>query len=261
MRNAVGLMDLSTSPNSSSRARTRSALSRAHLRQPHPEPRRRHRAGPYADRAGFIESELTITRLGWIASSCCRPPPPSSRTRTAAAGPAVGRASASSTNVTEAYGVLVLAGPRSREVLEALTEADLGNTAFPWLTGRIIRWRGSRACGRCGSTMSASSARSCMCPMAAMPSVFDALMREGERHGIKLFGTYAMNSLRMEKAYRAWGAELTNEVTCSRARWSDSSIRQRISSAGRQRSNRSRRTAHPARLSRGRRHRFRLPRQ
>ena len=51
------------------------------------------------------------------------------------------------------------------------------------------------------------------CPMAAMPSVFEALMREGERHGIKLFGTYAMNALRMEKAYRAWGGELTNEVT------------------------------------------------
>jgi dimethylglycine dehydrogenase len=46
-----------------------------------------------------------------------------------------------------------------------------------------------------------------------MASVFEALMHEGERHGIKLFGTYAMNALRMEKAYRAWGGELTNEVT------------------------------------------------
>jgi dimethylglycine dehydrogenase len=46
-----------------------------------------------------------------------------------------------------------------------------------------------------------------------MPAVFEALMREGASHGITLFGTYAMNSLRMEKAYRAWGAELTNEVT------------------------------------------------
>jgi dimethylglycine dehydrogenase len=38
-------------------------------------------------------------------------------------------------------------------------------------------------------------------------------MRAGEAHGIALFGTYAMNSLRMEKAYHAWGAELTNEIT------------------------------------------------
>ena len=50
-------------------------------------------------------------------------------------------------------------------------------------------------------------------PMADMPTVFEALMQAGEPHGIALFGTYAMNSLRMEKAYRAWGEELTNEVT------------------------------------------------
>ena len=42
--------------------------------------------------------------------------------------------------------------------------------------------------------------------------VFDALMKAGEPHGIRLFGTYAMNSLRMEKAYRGWGSELTSEI-------------------------------------------------
>jgi dimethylglycine dehydrogenase len=50
-------------------------------------------------------------------------------------------------------------------------------------------------------------------PMAEMPTIFEALQCAGEPHGLMLFGTYAMNSLRMEKAYRAWGAELTNEVT------------------------------------------------
>jgi dimethylglycine dehydrogenase len=49
--------------------------------------------------------------------------------------------------------------------------------------------------------------------MAEMPKIFGALMEAGDADGIALFGTYAMNSLRMEKAYRAWGAELTNEVT------------------------------------------------
>ncbi|MBV8450310.1 MAG: aminomethyltransferase family protein, partial [Hyphomicrobiales bacterium] len=49
-------------------------------------------------------------------------------------------------------------------------------------------------------------------PMARMPAVYTALMQAGAPHGIRLFGTYAMNSLRMEKAYRAWGAELTSEV-------------------------------------------------
>jgi dimethylglycine dehydrogenase len=45
-----------------------------------------------------------------------------------------------------------------------------------------------------------------------MPEVFDALMAAGKAFGIKLFGTYAMNSLRMEKAYRGWGSELTSEI-------------------------------------------------
>ena len=49
-------------------------------------------------------------------------------------------------------------------------------------------------------------------PMAKMPAVFEALMAAGKPDGIRLFGTYAMNSLRMEKAYRSWGGELTNEV-------------------------------------------------
>jgi len=50
-------------------------------------------------------------------------------------------------------------------------------------------------------------------PMQQTAHVHDALMMAGARHGISSFGSYAMNSLRMEKAYRAWGAELTNEVT------------------------------------------------
>jgi dimethylglycine dehydrogenase len=48
--------------------------------------------------------------------------------------------------------------------------------------------------------------------MDRIPAVFDALMAAGRQHGIRLFGTYAMNSLRMEKAYRGWGSELTNEI-------------------------------------------------
>jgi dimethylglycine dehydrogenase len=48
--------------------------------------------------------------------------------------------------------------------------------------------------------------------MADMPQVCDALMAAGEPMGMKLFGTYAMNSLRMEKAYRGWGSELTSEI-------------------------------------------------
>ena len=49
--------------------------------------------------------------------------------------------------------------------------------------------------------------------MEHMPAIYDALCRADKEFGIANFGLYAVNSLRIEKAYRGWGAELTNEVT------------------------------------------------
>ena len=49
-------------------------------------------------------------------------------------------------------------------------------------------------------------------PMVDMPQIFDTLTKMGKPYGLKLFGTYAMNSLRMEKSYRGWGSELTTEI-------------------------------------------------
>jgi dimethylglycine dehydrogenase len=50
-------------------------------------------------------------------------------------------------------------------------------------------------------------------PMAGLPAIYDALRAAGKPQGLKLFGTYAMNALRIEKAYRGMGAELTNEIS------------------------------------------------
>jgi len=115
-------------------------------------------------------------------------------------------------NVTLDIGVLVLSGPRARDVLGQLTDADLGNDAFPWLTGKEITVAGVplRALrvsyvGELGWELHL--------PMAEMETIYDAVMDAGKAHGIANFGTYAMNSLRMEKGYKGWGAELTNEIT------------------------------------------------
>ena len=115
-------------------------------------------------------------------------------------------------NVTGDWGVLVLAGPRSREVLAKLTDAELGNEHFRWLTGKEIEVAGVpvRALrvnyvGELGWELH--------CPMERLADLYDALWSAGEALGIADFGTYAVNSLRMEKAYRGWGAELTNEIT------------------------------------------------
>jgi dimethylglycine dehydrogenase len=115
-------------------------------------------------------------------------------------------------NVTDDFGVLVLTGPRSRDVLGQVTDADLGNNAFRWLTAQEIEVAGVPT-----RTLRVSYAGELgwelHVPMAEMKTVYDAVMAAGAQHGIANFGAYALNSLRMEKAYKGWGAELTNEIT------------------------------------------------
>ena len=115
-------------------------------------------------------------------------------------------------NVTDERGALVLAGPRSRDVLARLTDADLSNDAFPWLTSQEIPINGApvRALrvnyvGELGWELHPAN--------EYMSDLYDALWQAGEDAGIRNVGLNAVNSLRMEKAYRGWGAELTNEVT------------------------------------------------
>ena len=114
-------------------------------------------------------------------------------------------------DVTDMIGVLVLAGPASRDVLAALTSADLGNVAFPWLmaqqidvAGISLRAMRVNYVGELGWELHV--------PMQHLAALYDAVWTAGESHGIADFGLYAINSLRMEKAYRAWGDELTNEI-------------------------------------------------
>jgi dimethylglycine dehydrogenase len=115
-------------------------------------------------------------------------------------------------DVSEAWTTLIVAGPRSRELLAPLTSADLGSPAFPWLTAQEIEVAGIpvRALrvnyvGELGWELHVR--------MEHVVALYDAVWAAGEPLGIADFGLYAMNSLRMEKAYPGWGVELTNEVT------------------------------------------------
>jgi len=114
-------------------------------------------------------------------------------------------------NVTADRGVLVVSGPRSRELLSPLSDTDLGNEAFPWLRAREIRIAGHAVralrvsyVGELGWELHA--------PIASLPALYDALREAGRPFGIANYGLYALNSLRMEKAYKAWSTELTNEL-------------------------------------------------
>lgn len=115
-------------------------------------------------------------------------------------------------DVTGCYGCLVVAGPKSRDVLQKLTDCDLSNDAFRWLTAQKIDvcfahvWAFRvNYVGELGWELHA--------PIAQMGPIYDAVIEAGAEFGIADFGLRAMESLRLEKAYRMWGLELTTEYT------------------------------------------------
>ncbi|MFI5014586.1 MAG: FAD-dependent oxidoreductase [Hyphomicrobiales bacterium] len=115
-------------------------------------------------------------------------------------------------DASSAYVVLGLMGPRSRELLSRLTDADLANGAFPFAASQTIdlsyaRVRASRITyvGELGWELHI--------PTEFAQGVFDAIMGEGEAVGLRLAGYHALDSLRMEKAYRHWGHDITEEDT------------------------------------------------
>ena len=144
---------------------------------------------------------------------CSRPPLPSCTTRTSCEWRRLAGEQVTITDVTDDFGVLVLAGPRAREVLSQCTATDLSNASFRWLTGKEVEVAGVKKVRLLRVNYVGELGWELHVPMADMPKVFDA-SDEGRanRYGLKLFGTYAMNSLRMEKAYRGWGSELTTEI-------------------------------------------------
>ena len=115
-------------------------------------------------------------------------------------------------NLSARFGSLVIVGPRSRELLSLLTPADLSNAAFPWLSVRMIDIGYTQACamrvnyvGELGWELHI--------PVEHLLSVYELIWEAGERFGISDFGLYAMDSLRLEKCYRSWKADLTTEYT------------------------------------------------
>jgi len=115
-------------------------------------------------------------------------------------------------DVTEDLGILAVAGPRSRDILQPLTEADLSNDGFRWLTAREITVAGV-PCIALRVSYVGELGWELHHPIDRMPELYDALVAAGEPHGLVHYGSYAMNCMRVEKAYKAWQSELTTEVT------------------------------------------------
>ena len=115
-------------------------------------------------------------------------------------------------NVTARYGVLTLAGPRSRELLQRLTREDVSREGFRFFRARHVEVSGLRTLclrvsyvGELGFELHH--------PLELQRTLYDRLWEAGEDLGLVDFGYRALESMRLEKAFRLWGADMSADYT------------------------------------------------
>lgn len=116
------------------------------------------------------------------------------------------------TDITEQYGTLSVMGPNSRAVLQTLTKTDMSNAVFKFgevasidIAGHIVRALRVTYVGELGWELHM--------PISSTGDVFDAIMAAGGAFGIVPVGYRALESLRLEKGYRAWSSDITPNDT------------------------------------------------
>ncbi|MBV8651189.1 MAG: GcvT family protein, partial [Alphaproteobacteria bacterium] len=161
---------------------------------------------------GGIEADLTVTRLSGDAYLVVTATVCSIRDFNWLRRHITADDHAVATDVTSGYAMLSLMGPNSRALLQKLSGEDLSNASFPFATSREIelgyaKVRASRITyvGELGWEL--------YVPTEFARGVFTAIAAGGVDFGLKLAGMHAMDSCRMEKAYRSWGHDISDEDT------------------------------------------------
>jgi glycine cleavage system T protein len=115
------------------------------------------------------------------------------------------------TDVTADYAVIAVTGPRARDLLASASAAAFVDAAFPFgaiceiAIGEAAVWAARRSyTGELGWEL--------YVPTESAAVVYDRLMEAGRKHGVRDAGYYTLESLRLEKSYRAWGRELTPDT-------------------------------------------------
>jgi 4-methylaminobutanoate oxidase (formaldehyde-forming) len=124
----------------------------------------------------------------------------------------IGDASATLTDVTSASTVLGIMGPRSRELLSRLTDADVSNGAFPFGAAREIDV-GHAPVRAVRITYVGELGWELYVPTEFAMGVYDHVLAAGADLGLRHAGYHAMDCLRMEKGYRSWGHDISGEDT------------------------------------------------
>ena len=114
--------------------------------------------------------------------------------------------------ITTRLGVLVLAGPKARKVLQKLTTTDLSNEAFPWLSGQAISV-GHTSCHALRVNFVGELGFEFHHPIEQQVALFDLLMEAGREFSIRPYGIKAMSALSIEKSYRLVPRELSIEYS------------------------------------------------
>ncbi len=160
---------------------------------------------------GFIEGEAIVVRVGEEAFYMVTGAPSQRRVWDWITVHHRGEGDVEFAGVTDDIGILTLAGPQARAVLTDLTQDDVGNSSFPWLTARDVQVSGIKVYAL-RLSFTGEPAFELHCANRDLGTLWDCVWEAGEAHGIAAFGSYALNSLRMEKGYRG-GAELANDAT------------------------------------------------
>jgi 4-methylaminobutanoate oxidase (formaldehyde-forming) len=155
---------------------------------------------------GGIEADLTVTRLAsdafLVVTSASASTHNSHWIRRH-----LGEARAVLTDVTSSEAVLGVMGPRARALLARVTDADLSNAAFPFLSSQEI-WLGSAPVRAARVTYVGELGWELYVPTEFAGAVYDAVVAAGDGLGLRHAGYHAMDSLRIEKAYRSWGHDV-----------------------------------------------------
>ena len=121
-------------------------------------------------------------------------------------------ARATITDVTHGYAMLAIMGPKSRDLLQALSSADLSNDAFPYATAKQIDVAYARPWAMRMSYVGELGWELYIPTNFALP-VFDAILEAGKKFGLRMVGMQAVNSLRLETGYRHWESDITPDDT------------------------------------------------
>lgn len=119
------------------------------------------------------------------------------------------RSAISLQNVTDAFTCQILSGPRSRDILSEVSDADL---SLPWLSHQSAQIAG-HWCQLVRVSFAGELGWEIHSKVDDTAAIFDAVWSAGQKHGLKPFGMFALDALRLEKGYRAWKQDLSTDYS------------------------------------------------